>query len=271
MNMKHIIILTIFTIILVSFISSASFPKDKSIIRSTVEEEIVFIEYTTATWCPQCPGASETLYNLNTKDISFYYISLVVDMNPAAQQRSQEYTNYAIPSVYFDGGYIHHIGSNGVLSDIYSSSIDESSQRSNRKPVNLTGSVEINDEQNMNLIINITNTGNQQYTGRIRSYITEKESRWNDADGNPYHFALLDFALNKQIRIKKGETITLKTQWNPQDTSFEDPITNVNPNNLMIFTTVSHWIPHFRSGFIQFPYLQFYFAHYIDQVVLTIP
>ena len=50
--------------ILVSFISSASFPKDNSIIRSTAEEEIVFIEYITTTWCPQCPVASETVYDL---------------------------------------------------------------------------------------------------------------------------------------------------------------------------------------------------------------
>src|SRR6056297_304083 len=116
----------------------------------------------------------------------------------------------------------------------------------------------------MNLIIKVTNTGNQKYTGKIRSYVVEKESRWNDNDKNPYHFAFLDFSLNKQIRIKKGETITLKTQWNTPDTLCEDPITNGNPDNLMIFTTVSQWIPYFRSGFIQLPYVQFYFAHYID-------
>jgi hypothetical protein len=88
MNMKHIIILTIFTMILVSFISSASFPKDNSIIRSTVEEEIVFIDYITATWCPQCPGASETVYDLYNR----------VTLDPAL---SPEIYSIPLPSILF--------------------------------------------------------------------------------------------------------------------------------------------------------------------------
>lgn len=78
MNMKQIIILTTRTMILVSLNSSANISQDNPIMLSTAEEEIVFAEYATATWCPQCPVASETLYDSYMNDNTpFYYVSLV--------------------------------------------------------------------------------------------------------------------------------------------------------------------------------------------------
>ena len=65
----------------------------------------VLIEECTATWCPSCPTAAEALKNVyNSGDLSFYYISMVDDMNTIAKQRNQDYTFllfkiYAFPTM----------------------------------------------------------------------------------------------------------------------------------------------------------------------------
>ena len=44
---------------------------------------------------------------------------------------------------------------------------------------------------------------NNIYIGHLRIYIAEIESRWNDAGGNPYHYAALDIAMDKNLLLKK--------------------------------------------------------------------
>ena len=231
------------------------------------EEQIVFAEYATTTWCPQCPQASQKLYELYNQDPSFYYVTLVVDKNTAAQERSRDYTNYAIPSVYFDGGYEQFIGNSESLFDIYTDLVESSRERSNRKNLDMTGSISIENEEILYISIDVTNNGNLPYIGRLRTYVTEEESRWNDNASNPYHFSLIDFPIDETIVIKKGETITIETEWNIIEDS-PGSITNISTDNLRIFTSVFNWIPHFRSGYMQFPYLQLYFAHYADETIV---
>lgn len=273
MKMKHkkIIIFALFSCFLFASSVSSTMITTNSITDSIIQEDTVFIEYATATWCPECPIASETLYELQSNDSQFYYVTLVVDTNQAGNQRSSDYTNYAIPSVYFDGGYQQYIGGGESLTAEYTSLIEETLQRSNRKNIQMTGEIEVVNDNQLMLSIDVTNADQRPYFGTIRTYITEKESRWNDFDGNPYHYGLLDFAIDQSIQIKKGETITIETQWNPNDTSTGESFPDVSTDNLQIFTTVSHWIPHFRTGFFQFPYLQLYFAHYTDQVLSLEP
>lgn len=231
------------------------------------ENPMVFAEYATATWCPQCPNASETLFDLQSEDSSFSYVTLVVDKNQVAQKRSRDFTNYAIPSVYFDGGYVQYIGSNESLESIYSSFINECKQRTNRNQLSMAGNLSILEDNSIQISIDITNDGKQTYFGKIKTYITLKESQWNDYDGNKYHFSLIDFALNQNILIKKGETKTVESTWNPANKDLNQSSMNISQENIKIYTSVFHWTPHLRFGFIKFPYIQFYFAHYTDQVL----
>ena len=55
------------------------------------------------------------------------------------------------------------------------------------------------DENSTDLITNIiaTNNESQDYTGSIRVYLTEIISRWNQANSEPYHFALVDYIIYK--------------------------------------------------------------------------
>jgi len=230
-------------------------------------EGIIFAEYATTTWCPQCPEASQQLYELYLQDPSFQYVTLVVDKNSVAQERSRDFTNYAIPSVYFDGGYVQFIGTSESLLDIYSNLVQECREQSNKKNLEMIGSFDVMNEDTLKISINVTNNENKLYFGRLRTYITEEESRWNDNASNPYHFGLIDFALDETLWIKKGDTITLETEWSFNEENLGE-IGNVSIDNIRIFASVFHWIPHFRSGFMQFPYLQLYFAHYIDKALI---
>ncbi|MDG6217987.1 MAG: hypothetical protein QCI00_00910 [Candidatus Thermoplasmatota archaeon] len=271
MKQKNKIIIFLFSIIALSSSASSVINVQTTSFPLTVEEPIVFAEYITTTWCPQCPIASQTLYELYQDLDSFYYVTLIVDKNELAQKRSRQFTNYAVPSVYFDGGYRQYIGNSGQLYDEYTNQIETSRQRTNRNPVILTGKMETTGEQQITLNISVTNTGQQAYIGRIRTYITEKESHWSDYDQNPYHFSLIDFALDQPIFIKKGETQTFETQWDYIETSTDQSNYNISIDNLFIITSISHWKPHFRSGFMLFPYLQFYLARFFDTVLILEP
>jgi hypothetical protein len=235
------------------------------------EKQKIFVEYATTTWCPQCPIASNTLYELYSNLSSFFYVTLVLDKNEAANQRERAFTNYVIPSVYFDGGYVQNIGNEEPLDIIYANKINECLQRSNRNNVQMNGTVNIVNNDTFQISLEITFLDQQFYFGKLRTYITEEKSRWNDNDGNPYHFSLIDFATDQIIQIKKGETVTIETEWDPNHTSSNELLSNISTDNIKIYSTISHWVPHFRTGFIQFPYIQLYFAHYIDEVLQLEP
>lgn len=271
MTQKNKIILILFSIVFLSSSASSVMTVQNTSYPLTVDNPVVFAEYITTTWCPQCPIASQTLNELYQDLDSFYYVTLVVDKNELAQKRSRQFTNYAVPSVYFDGGYHQYIGSSGELYVEYTNRIETSRNRTNRNPVLMTGEMETIGEQKLNLRISVTNTRQQAYVGRIRTYITEKESYWSDYDQNPYHFSLIDFAIDQNIFIKKGETQTFETKWDNIETSTSQPYTNISIDDLFIITSISHWKPHFRSGFIQFPYIQFYLARFTDAVLILEP
>ncbi len=39
--------------------------------------------------------------------------------------------------------------------------------------------------------VDVTNNGASTYNGHLHVYVTEITSRWDDEDGNPYHFAMI--------------------------------------------------------------------------------
>ncbi|MCD6448045.1 MAG: hypothetical protein J7L58_06520, partial [Thermoplasmata archaeon] len=67
----------------------------------------VFIEVATASYCPDCPAASEALYSLYSKgELPFYYVMMVGDKNDFAYQRiKNDYNFYWYPTAFVDGGY----------------------------------------------------------------------------------------------------------------------------------------------------------------------
>ena len=160
----------------------------------------VFVEETTATWCDNCPVGAEAIYNIYQSDeYDFYYVALVDDMNPIAKARNIDYTFiskiYAFPTLYFDGGDTNFVGRGSTViatESEYRPLIEQEGQRTPRQPLTLETSATWDGNAKITVTITATNEGSLPYFGKIRSYVTEIESRWIDDSGDPYHFALLE-------------------------------------------------------------------------------
>lgn len=72
------------------------------------------------------------------------------------------------------------------------------------------------------------------YTGRLRLYIVEPQSRWDDDDRDPFHFGFLDFALDENLSIQYLDTYAKTVAWSARDAGFY----NVKENNVIVIAAV---------------------------------
>jgi hypothetical protein len=153
----------------------------------------------------------------------------------------------------------------------YRELIEDAGQLNVKQSVDLQTNVQWLGNAKIRVNIDITNNGNSFYFGKLRSYITEIDSRWSNSDGNPYHFGFLDFALDKPILIFPGKTKSFSETWDgSQDhngITFED----ISQDNIIVISTVSHWIPHYRTGYESEQFTQKYFAFSVDQTAAAVP
>ena len=282
------LLLTIFVFMLMMGTAShaLSTTSNKTLSVQTAAEPVranfthtVFAEETTATWCSNCPFVAEAIYNVyQSGDYDFFYVALVDDMNPIAKARNIDYTFiskvYAFPTVYFDGGDTNVVGRSSTVpltEAEYRPLIEQEGERTPRQPLTLDTSATWDGNAQITITITATNEGSLPYFGKIRSYVTEIESRWIDDSGDPYHFALLDYALNRYVLLlpnkAKSFTETFDGAADHQGQTYED----ITQENIQIVTTISHWIPHFRTGYESDTYNQYYLAYYVDQTDATTP
>ena len=240
----------------------------------------IFAEESTANWCPNCPMAADALYNIyDSGDYPFYYVSLIDDMNPIAKERNREYSFgsykiYAFPTVYFDGGGTNFVGRGSTVPTTeaeYRTLIEQEGQRTPRQPITMDSSVTWDGNAKLTVTITITNEGKFLYFGKLRSYVTEIESRWNDNAGNPYHFGFLDYAVNKYILLLPGKTKTITGTFDGEADHGGQTYPDITSDNIMVISAIFHWIPRYRLGFQNDQYTQRYFAHYVDQTTAATP
>jgi glutaredoxin len=192
----------------------------------------VFIEEGTATTCKHCPSIAKILHELyDSDDPDFYYVSMVEDKNSKAQDRLvRDYNTLGYPTLFIDGGYEVIIGGNKPKS-----LIEEKISAAASRPVpeiHMTVTTEYdNNTGELTTDVLVENNENETYTGRLRVYITEIIGRWPDRDGNPHHFAFLDYAMNEDVRIESNGNKTFESKW---DTSYPD----VYPENLWIVAVI---------------------------------
>ena len=103
------------------------------------------------------------------------------------------------------------------------------------------------------------------YTGTLRVYIVEPTSRWNDHDGDPYHFGFLDYAFVGNLSIPYGETQVENITWNPSDAGYND----VNENNIMAIAAVFN--PKVHQGHADPPFGNPFDAYYVDAAAAAMP
>ena len=179
----------------------------------------VMVEYGTLTTCPPCVTANAQLYSIyQSGDLDFKYVTMVWDRgNLRVRDRLSELSINNVPDVYFDGEYTHVLG--GQTSEqVYRNAITQAGERS---VPDLDISVDVNWVGGgiIKFSVVVNNNEPDSYNGILRTYVVEKESRWNDNGGNPYHFAVLDIPIDKSVNVASkqvkpiGETYTFEKTW----------------------------------------------------------
>jgi hypothetical protein len=274
--MKKIILLIIATVLLVSpFVAATTMTaSDKTQAQRTMPSTTlefthnVFIEEGTTTWCPNCPNAAEALYSLyNTSEYPFYFVALISDQNPLAQNRfGGHYRGMAIPTIFIDGGFKQTVGSGTTpqkTEQLYRPFIEEAGARTVH-PLELITNVTGHGDATLDITVMVKNTGSTPYLGYVRSYVTEIRSRWINNDGDPYHFGFLDYAIKKVVFLAPEKSQTFTMTWDGAANHGNLTFPDIIDNNIMVITTVAHWQPHLIA---KVQYIGTHFAFYVDQTV----
>ena len=232
----------------------------------------VLAEDITAGWCPPCPKASDNLKNIyDSGDYPFYFVCLITQdknqstVNEDANDRARDdYNIKAYPTVMFDGGYREVVGGSDDEST-YREPIEECGAR---KVPTLEISLTANHIGGAKLEITaeILNDNPEKYTGHLRVYITEIESRYNDYNGNPYPFGFLDYAFNENVEIEAGSTLVKSETWDGAEhqDGLGNSFADFKQGNIMVIATVFNSAQHIQHH-PQTPYV--YTAYWADQTV----
>lgn len=230
----------------------------------TTSSHTVLAEYGTTTWCPSCPPASQELYKLySQEELPFHYVTLVYDQNPIANKRGQWLSDSYIPMLYLDGGY-EVVDSTFA----YDSSIQQVAGRE-AKPVSINVAASWQGNAKIEITTSITNEGTSTYIGHVRVYVTEITSRWNDVSGSPYHYALLDYALNTYVSIPAGETYEETTVFDGAAQHGNQTYGDITPDNIQVVASTAHWLPHLQKNPWTSPRPYRFFAQFSDDAAAT--
>jgi len=233
------------------------------------EARIVFIEESTAVTCKYCTNVAKILNKLyDPDDPDFYYISLVEDENSKAKDRVENhYKRIANPTLYIDGGYEVMLGIDPAKEDEYESNLKQNIKNAaNRDVPELITSLKARwneTRSELSIELNIENRESVTYTGNLKIYIAEIQSRWIDYNGDPFHYAFIDYAMNEDITIQSNDNVTFSKIWNASNTSFSD----IYPENIMVFAVVFN--SEKNKGYSNPPDKSPFDAYYTDAVVAT--
>jgi len=180
----------------------------------------VLVESCTKTTCPYCVTAASQLYSIyNSGDLDFHYVALVTNEgNLNVRLRLQELGITVIPDVFFDGKY-NRITGGQSSEQPYRDAITQAGMR-DVPDIDLDVEVVWRGGSTLKIEVTVVNNEPETYKGHLRTYIVEKESRWNDQGGNPYHYAVLDIPIDRSLAIVAnsgtkplGDTYTFKKTW----------------------------------------------------------
>jgi glutaredoxin len=189
-------------------------PKKETINNTSNEEYThkVFVEYGTMTTCPYCVTASAQLISIyNSGDQDFDFVTLVWNKgNKNVRTRLKDLGVTSVPDVFFDGKFKHILGA-------------QDDETPYREKINISGarvvpnidmdlSVAWKGGGTLKITVDIKNNEAETFSGRLRVYIAEKVSRWNDLGGTPYSFGVVDIPVNKTMSLIAGTT-TYKKTW----------------------------------------------------------
>jgi len=196
----------------------------------------VFMEEATASWCHNCPDAAKALHEhlSESDDHHFYYVTMVDDYEKASKRLHDDYNILGFPTIFIDGGYGVVMGTTDFGSRFINKCCQEVSAAVFRDVPDLYLNVDAKwntNKSELAVTTTIENKESDTYNGLLKVYITEINSRWSDWNGDPYHFAFLDYAINKNVKIKPDENKSFSETWKATHT-------NIYPENLWIVAVV---------------------------------
>lgn len=227
---------------------------------STADSPAVLCEVGTATWCTACPKTSAALHHMRQSDSDFYYVTMVTDTNDRAAERIEHYNIAGYPTSFFDGGYEVVFGGKSELSP-YQDALQACRMR-DRPDVDMVVGVDWLGGGQLQVTVSVTS--DTAYQGRLRAYVVEIHSRWNDYAGDPYRYAFLDFALDVPIDVEG--TVTKETTWDGSTAGYGD----IARDNVMVIAALFTARQH--TGYSDPPTNNHPFdAHYVDAVAAARP
>jgi hypothetical protein len=183
----------------------------------------VFFEEATAGWCTNCPNVAKILSSLYDSDkYNFYYIALINGTSPDTTQRLwNDYNIWGFPTVFVDGGYQVITGATNPDST-YINAINAARQRTIPK-IKVTVTAQY---QNITQVVTVNtlieNRDNGTYNGRLKLYLTEILSHFNDYNNEQYHFGFLEYLTDKDISVNGKGNITLTETKNLSGYDYEN-------------------------------------------------
>jgi hypothetical protein len=197
---------------------------------------IVFVEEDTATWCSNCPIIADVLhkkFNSSGKP-DFYYISMVEDKNTKAHNHMyNDYNIRGYPTVFIDGGYRTIMGTSDFEKN-FNEKLTEAKNRQTPKLILNLKAKWNESRKELTATATIENKETTTYKGNLKVYITEIKSQWSNWNGDPYHFAFLDYAIDENIEIQSNKNQTITKTWNPKNAGYPDTY----KENLWVVATV---------------------------------
>ena len=264
--MKKILLLVTITTCIFTTILLDNVCKAKNIDSS----HTVLAELGALSWCPHCPKASQALHDLfSSEEYNFYYVTLVYDKSIMAQKRGGWLRDAYAPMLYIDGGYdVVDYNPMSVSSD-YARAISNAGKREVHD-INLNVNATWMGNAKIDVRISIKNNEKKPYFGHLRVYVTEIVSRWDDEDGKPFNHAFLDYAFNTYVLVRGGKTFELSKIWDGTKKHGNQTFPDIEPDNIMIIATISHWLPHIQKNPWDNP-SPYFIAQYVDEVSATTP
>jgi len=159
---------------------------------------------------------------------------MVDDYEKASKRLHDDYNILGFPTIFIDGGYGVVMGGNDFETRLMDKCCQEVSAAVFRDVPALYLNVDAKwntNKSELAVTATIENKESDTYTGLLKVYITEINSRWSDWNGNPYTYSFLDYAINENVKIKPDENKSFSETW-------KATYTNVYPENLWIVAVV---------------------------------
>jgi glutaredoxin len=198
----------------------------------------VMVEYGSLTTCGPCVTASRQLYEIYTSgDLEYNYVTLVGDVGTYnANKRMQELGVHSVPDVYFDGGFKRILGAQTDETP-YRTAIAQSGERE-VADIDIDVEVDLKTAGILEITVTVYNNEPEEFNGRLITYIVEKESRWDDNSGVPYHYATLDIPIDSPVAISKSQTTRETHTFTKTWYGFLHGFSDITKDNIVVIAAV---------------------------------